>query len=129
VVKAQRERARTLVEMAQNSAFFYKDFDAYDPMDAASHLKPEAEQPLSQLRDQLTELSRWEAATIHEVVTTIAETLGLKLGMIAQPLRVAVAGRAMSPPIDVTLMLVGREKTLKRIERALEHIRKQPVTA
>jgi glutamyl-tRNA synthetase len=98
-------------------------------MDAASHLKPEAEQPLSQLRDQLTELSRWEAATIHEVVTTIAETLGLKLGMIAQPLRVAVAGRAMSPPIDVTLMLVGREKTLKRIERALEHIRKQPVTA
>ena len=129
VVKAQRERARTLVEMAQNSAFFYKDFDAYDPMDAASHLKPEAEQPLSQLRDQLTELSRWEAATIHEVVTNLAESLGLKLGMIAQPLRVAVAGRAMSPPIDVTLMLVGREKTLKRIDRALEHIRKQPVTA
>jgi glutamyl-tRNA synthetase len=129
VVKAQRERARTLVEMAQNSAFFYKDFDAYDPMDAASHLKPEVEQPLSQLRDQLTELSRWEAATIHEVVTNLAESLGLKLGMIAQPLRVAVAGRAMSPPIDVTLSLVGREKTLERIDRALEHIRKQPVTA
>jgi glutamyl-tRNA synthetase len=59
----------------------------------------------------------------------VADAEGLKLGKIAQPLRVAVAGRAVSPPIDVTLTLLGREKTLARLDVALEHIRKQAVTA
>ena len=129
VVKAQRERAKTLVEMANNSVFFYKDFDAYDPKDAASHMKPEAEKPLSMLRERLAALPLWEAQAIHATVTAVAETLGLKLGKIAQPLRVAVAGRAVSPPIDQTLALVGREKTLARLDAALEYIRKQTVTA
>jgi glutamyl-tRNA synthetase len=129
VVKAQRERAKTLAEMAQNSAFFYKDFADYDPKDAASHLKPEVEKPLKDLRERFAALPLWEAQAIHEVVAGVAEAQGLKLGKIAQPLRVAVAGRAVSPPIDVTLMLVGREKTLERLDAALEYIRKQPVTA
>ncbi len=129
VVKAQRERAKTLAEMAQNSAFFYKDFADYDPKDAASHLKPEAGKPLKDLRERLAVLPLWEAQAIHEVVAGVAEAQGLKLGKIAQPLRVAVAGRAVSPPIDVTLMLVGREKTLERLDAALEYIRKQTVTA
>jgi len=129
VVKAQRERAKTLAEMAQNSAFFYKDFADYDPKDAASHLKPEVEKPLKDLRERFAALPLWEAQAIHEVVAGVAEAQGLKLGKIAQPLRVAVAGKAVSPPIDVTLMLVGREKTLERLDAALEYIRKQPVTA
>ncbi len=129
VVKAQRERAKTLAEMAQNSAFFYRDFDAYEPKDAAAHLKPEAEKPLGELRQKLSALAAWDAPSIHIAVTSVAEAQGLKLGKIAQPLRVAIAGRAVSPPIDITLALVGREKTLKRLDAALEHIRKQPVTA
>ncbi|MDO8706341.1 MAG: glutamate--tRNA ligase [Sulfuricaulis sp.] len=129
VVKAQRERAKTLAEMAQNSAFFYQDFDAYDPKDAATHLKLDVEKPLKDLRDRLAALTLWEAQAIHEAVTGVAEALGLKLGKIAQPLRVAVVGRAVSPPIDVTLVLVGREKTLQRLDAALEYIKKQPVTA
>lgn len=129
VIKAQRERAKTLVEMAQNSVFFYKDFAAYDAKDAASHLKPEAEKPLILLRERLAALSIWEAQAIHEAVAGVAETQGLKLGKIAQPLRVAIAGRAVSPPIDVTLALVGRDKTLKRLDAALEYIRNQTVAA
>jgi glutamyl-tRNA synthetase len=129
VVKAQRERAKTLAEMASNSAFFYRDFDSYNAMDAATHLKPEAVIPLTQLREKLAALPKWEAAAIHKAVSGVAEQLGLKLGKIAQPLRVAVAGRAVSPPIDATLTLLGRDKTLKRLDTALEHIRKQPVTA
>lgn len=129
LVKAQRERAKTLAEMAQNSVFFYKDFAAYDAKDAAAHLKPEAEKSLNDLRGRLAALSSWSAETIHEIVTGVAEAQGLKLGKIAQPLRVAVAGRAVSPPIDVTLTLLGREKTLKRLDVALEYIRKQTVTA
>jgi glutamyl-tRNA synthetase len=129
VVKAQRERAKTLVEMAQNSAFFYRDFDQYDAKDAAAHLKPEAGKPLTELRARLAALPVWDAPSIHNAVTGVADAEGLKLGKIAQPLRVAVAGRAVSPPIDVTLTLLGREKTLARLDVALEHIRKQAVTA
>jgi glutamyl-tRNA synthetase len=125
VVRVQRERARTLVEMAANSAFLYKDFDAYEPKDAATHLKAEALAPLSDLHTRLGGLPQWTAEAIHAAVNAIAEARGLKLGKIAQPLRVAVAGRAVSPPIDVTLFLLGRERTLKRLERAIAHVQSQ----
>jgi glutamyl-tRNA synthetase len=118
VVMAQRERAKTLAEMAQNSMFFYRDFDQYDTEDAAAHLKPEAGKPLTELRARLAALPVWDAPSIHNAVTGVAEAEGL-----------AVAGRAVSPPIDVTLTLLGREKTLARLDAALEHIRKQAVTA
>jgi len=123
VIVAQRERAKTLVEMAAASAFFYRDFPAYEAKDADSHLKPEALDVLSDVRDQLVALADWRAEAIHAVVHAVAEARGLKLGKIAQPLRVAVAGRAVSPPIDQTLVLLGREKTLARLERAIDYIR------
>ncbi len=121
VVTAQRERAKTLLEMAQNSAFFYRDDIQYDPKDAAAHLKPEALPLLSALRERLAALPLWLAEAIHATVTGIAEAHALKLGKVAQPLRVAIAGRAVSPPIDVTLALLGREKTLKRLDAALDY--------
>jgi glutamyl-tRNA synthetase len=123
VIIAQRERAKTLVEMAAASAFFYRDFPAYEAKDADCHLKPEALAVLSDVRDQLVALAEWSAEAIHAVVHAVAEARGLKLGKIAQPLRVAVAGRAVSPPIDQTLVLLGREKTLERLQRAIEYIR------
>jgi glutamyl-tRNA synthetase len=122
VVKAQRERAKTLGEMAGASAFFFRDIEAYDPKDAQAHLKPEIREPLAALRGQLAALPQWTAEAIHAAVHGLAEARGLKLGKIAQPLRVAVAGRAVSPPIDVTLALLGRERTVQRLDRALQHI-------
>jgi glutamyl-tRNA synthetase len=129
VVLAQRERAKTLAEMAENSAFFYRDFEAYDEKDATKHLKPEALEPLNALREALAKAPEWTAAAMHEIVNRTAETLGLKFGKIAQPLRVAVAGRAVSPPIDVTLALVGRERTLRRLDAAIDHIERQSAVA
>jgi len=73
----------------------------------------------------LTELAEWRGAAIQEAINGIAGELGLKLGKVAQPLRVAVSGSAVSPPIDVTLELLGRDRTLRRIERALEFIRQR----
>jgi len=125
VVKVQRERAKTLAEMAQNSVFFYKDFDTYDEKDAAKHLRPESEKPLADLRQRLDALPLWTAEALHEVVTGTAESHGLKLGKLAQPLRVALTGRAVSPPIDVTLALIGRERSLRRIDAALAYIARQ----
>ena len=122
VVREQQERARTLVEMAEISAFFYRDYDDFDEKAAKKHLKVTAHESLVQVRERLASLDDWEAATLHQVVIDVAASSGLNMGKVAQPLRVAVVGRAASPGIDVTLQLVGKEACLRRIDRALEYI-------
>lgn len=122
VVNAQRERAKTLKEMALNSLFFFRDFDAYDDKAAKKHLTAECVPLLRALADGFTALSEWNAGAIHEVINAVAMRQGLGLGKVAQPLRVAVTGAAVSPPIDMTVALLGPEKVCARIERALDRI-------
>ncbi|MEW5790972.1 MAG: glutamate--tRNA ligase [Pseudomonadota bacterium] len=123
VVRTQQERARTLVEMADNSLFFYRAPAAYEPKDAAKHLTADALPLLEAVRQAFEALEDWSAPAIHELVNRVAEAAGAKLGKLAQPLRVAIAGRAVSPPIDVTLALLGRAETLARLGRALHWAR------
>lgn len=125
VASQQLERAKTLVEMAEISAFFYRDFDEYEQQAAKKHLKQAALEPLQQLRERLAMLEDWQGAALHQVVIDVSEALDLNMGKVAQPLRVAVAGRAASPGIDVTLELVGREACLRRIDKALAWINKR----
>lgn len=122
VIELQRERAKTLKEMAEISAFFYSDFDDYEVAAARKHLVDDALAPLARAREVLAELPAWEAAPIHAALAEVAEELGLKLGKVAQPLRVAVCGRAASPGIDVTLELLGRAASVERIDRAIRWI-------
>ena len=125
VVRQQQERAKTLVEMAGISAFFYRDFAEYDEKAAKKHLKAAALEPLQQVRERLATLAEWNGEKLHQVVVDVAAALALNMGKVAQPLRVAIAGRAASPGIDVTLELVGREACLRRIDRALAWINKR----
>ena len=127
VVKAQAARAKTLVELARISAFVYRDFEDYEEAAARKHLRPAAEEPLVHLRAEMDMLALedWEPGTLEHVVHRVAEELDLNLGKVAQPLRVAVVGRAASPGIDITLSLVGKEATLRRLDRALAYIRQQ----
>jgi len=127
VVEAQAARAKTLVELAAISAFVYKDFEDYDPVAAKKHLRPVAREPLERVRAALEMLSLedWEPMTLGHTVERVANELELNMGKVAQPLRVAVVGRAASPGIDVTLRLVGKDGTLRRIDRALAYIRER----
>jgi len=122
VVMAQRERAATLVEMAHISEFIYNDFEQYDEAAAKKHLRPAALEPLRTVRALLAEMTEWTPEHLHNAVDEAAKALDVKMGKVAQPLRVAVCGRAASPGIDVTLYLVGRETCLRRIDRALVYI-------
>lgn len=125
VVIAQQERAQSLVELARISAFFYEDFEDYDESSAKKHLRPVAREPLRQMRAALEALGDWRPEGLHQAVVDVAGALDLKMGKVAQPLRVAIAGRAASPGIDVTLHLTGREACLRRIDRALDFIQKR----
>jgi len=122
VVTANAERAKTLKEMAENSVFFYQDFEEYEEKAARKNLQPDVVEPLTKVKEALAALPEWKAAAIHDAVNAVAESLALNLGKVAQPIRVAVAGKGVSPPIDSTLELLGREKTLTRIDQAIRHI-------
>ena len=123
VAIAQKERAKTLVEMAQISEFIYRDFDEFEEKAAKKHLRPVAKEPLEKIREALEAQAEWTEEALHQTVETVSENLGVNMGKVAQPLRVAVVGRAASPGIDVTLKLVGKEACLRRIDKALDFIK------
>jgi glutamyl-tRNA synthetase len=125
VVEAQRERAKTLKEMAKNSLFFFRDFDDYDSKAAQKSFTAEAVPMLLALRESLSALEDWSAGAIHEAINAVGSRFGVGLGKIAQPLRVALAGGAVSPPIDMTVALLGKERTAARIDRAVHWIERQ----
>ena len=117
--KALQERAKTLREMAQNSLFFFRDFTGYDEKAAKKNLTAESVAPLRSVRDKLSALDEWTAAGAHEAVNQTATELGIGMGKVAQPVRVAITGTAVSPPIDVTLEVLGRATTLRRLDEAM----------
>ncbi len=122
VVKVLRERSKTLVEMADASLYFYRDFDHYDEKAARKNLKLAIVEGLRQLQQRLSELDDWQAEAIHQAIISTAEALELKLGKLAQPLRVAITGGAVSPSIDITAQLIGKERVLARLARAIGYI-------
>lgn len=118
VILAQRERTKTLKEMAQASRFFFTDAFDSDPKAVAKHLTGDAKAMLATLRERLAALVDWQAPALHAAVEALATELGVGLGKIAQPVRVAVSGGTVSPPIDQTLALLGRERVLARLAAA-----------
>lgn len=123
VVKTQRERCKTLVEMAEASVYFYRDFDEYDEKASKKNFKQGSDEVLQKLLDEFSKEDQWDGERLHQIVLDTAESMEIKLGKVAQPLRVAVTGTAVSPSIDLTLSLLGREKTLARIQRAIKYIK------
>ena len=127
VAEAQRERAKTLKEMAQNSLFFFQSVTEYDPKAAQKHFTPEAAAVLRSMQERFAAIESrdWQRATLHALIQELSSSSGLALGKIAQPLRVAVSGSGVSPPIDVTLEVLGRDETLQRLQRAIAWIERQ----
>jgi glutamyl-tRNA synthetase len=78
---------------------------------------------LTLLSERLAALQKWEKEELHDVVQAVVDSTGLKFGKVAQPLRVAISGSTASPSIDLTLLLLGRNRTLERLDRAMEFVR------
>jgi glutamyl-tRNA synthetase len=118
VVEALRERARTMKEMASSSLFFFGE-PVVDEKAVAKHLTAEAKALLGELRTALAATPEWSAPALHTLLQEFAAARSLGLGKVAQPLRVAVTGGTISPPIDATLALLGRQRVLARIDAAM----------
>ena len=122
VVEAQRERASTLVELAEISAFYYRDFEEFDAKASKKALKPAAVEPLLLVKSKLSELTDWRREGIQALIKQTVEQLDTGFGKVAMPLRVAVTGGSPSPDLDLTMEMIGQAACLRRIDRALAHI-------
>ncbi len=122
IVTALAERSKTLLDMAQNSRYFFEDFEDFDEKAAKKNLKAAALEPLKKMLERFSATTEWNGEALHKIVLELTEELELKLGKVAQPLRVAVTGAGMSPSIDVTLELIGRDRCLTRMAKAISYI-------
>jgi glutamyl-tRNA synthetase len=112
--------------MAEKSLFFYTAPLGYAPRAVERHfLQPHVARLLTSIRQQLTALHEWSSSAIGQVIHQEASTFQLSLADVAQPLRLAVSGDTISPPIDVTLCLLGRDETLHRLDRVLAFLQQQ----
>lgn len=117
-----RDRAKTLVEMAESAVYFYKDFETFEAGAAKKHLRPVAEEALLVAYAKLEALTDWTAELIHRAINATAEELEVGMGKVGMPLRVAITGGGQSPAIDATAELIGKERSLARIKMALGFI-------
>tara|TARA_R110001583_G_scaffold7058_4_gene35172 strand:- start:1486 stop:2910 length:1425 start_codon:yes stop_codon:yes gene_type:complete len=122
VVTALAERAKTLVELASSSRYFYKEYEEFDATAAKKHLRPVAKEALQLVQTKLQATDDWSAANLHQVIEDTATELEVGMGKVGMPLRVAITGAGQSPSLDVTLALIGKERSVQRISRAIEFI-------
>jgi glutamyl-tRNA synthetase len=122
VVVALRDRVQTLKEMAERAAVWYQPLTTYDEAAVAKQLVAAATAPLTAMRERLAALDTWSVEAVHGALQATSEALGIGLGKIAQPLRVAITGTQVSASIDHTVFLAGKAQALARIDAALAKI-------
>ncbi|MDB4883952.1 MAG: glutamyl-tRNA synthetase [Gemmatimonadetes bacterium] len=123
-------RARTIDDVVRQAVPFFRDTIAYDPVAEAKQWKDRAvtAELLAQVRDALATLADWEPSSMEAALRLLAEQLGFgeKAGKLFQPLRVALTGLEVSPGIFEVLAMLGRERSLARLDAAVAHLRATP---
>ena len=119
VIVALRDRVHTLKEMAERAAIWYGPITQWDDKAVAKHLKNATGAAVLEAAKPLLAAVDWNPPAIHPLIEQLAAQLELGMGKIAQPLRVAMTGTQVSPSIEDTIYLTGRDEALKRIDHAL----------
>lgn len=125
VIQTLQPRSRTLVEMAESADFYYREDINFDPAAADKFLTPDILTVMEKSMERIAALEPYTHEALENAFKIIMEETGLKFGKIAQPLRVAITGTTVSPGIFEMLLVLGREKTLKRIQKALRFIQER----
>ena len=122
VIKTLNARSKTLVEMADSAMFYYQDILTYDEAAAKKFFKPDAQAPMQQLIRELSALDDFSEKALERAFLKVMESTGLKLGKIAQPVRLALTGKTASPGIFEVIEIIGKEAVLQRLEAAVKVI-------
>ncbi|CAH8202206.1 glutamate--tRNA ligase [Vibrio aestuarianus] len=122
IVKLVGERCNTLVELAEQSRYFFEDFSEFDENATKKHLRGVAKEPLTLALNKIEVLTEWTTENLHNVIAEVCEELEIGMGKIGMPLRVAVTGGGQSPSVDAVMQLIGKERVVARIKMALDFI-------
>lgn len=117
-----KERSRTSIELANSLRYYIAEYVEYDLKAKERFLNEKSLPYLVELKDAIISLENFIAAEIEKVFISLVEKHNIKLGDIAQPVRVAITGNTVSPGIFEVLEIVGKEKTLKRLEKAITEL-------
>ena len=121
VVIALRDRVQTLKEMAERARIWYAPVSEWDEKAVAKHLRADgAGDVLRAAHGKFAALEAWSPEAIHAAIEELANERGIGMGKIAQPLRVAITGTQVSPSIEQTVYLAGRDEALRRIDAAVD---------
>lgn len=120
VIAAQAERVKTLKEMAEKSRYFYTEDWSYDEEAVKKHFSASLIQPFAVLISELKKVEKWEPSAIHQGLEATLKATGLKLSHLGPAIRIALTGNTISPPLDVTLYLVGQNRSLERLQKTLK---------
>jgi glutamyl-tRNA synthetase len=118
VIKTLNARSKTLKEMAESAAFYFQESVSYDKDAAAKFFTPDSLKTMKMLIESLESVQLFDEKSLESVFIKIMEATGLKLGKIAQPVRLALTGKTVSPGIFEILSVLGKEKSLERLRRA-----------
>lgn len=122
VVKTLQERSKTLVEMADLAEFYFRDDFPADEKAEKKHLIPAVKEPLEVLAARLASAVEVEEKDLEEIFKEIVAQKNIKLGSLAQAVRVSLTGKAVSPGIYEVMRILGKEEVLKRLSRAIGRI-------
>ena len=122
VIETITPRCKTLEEMAQAALFFYLADINYEEKAARKFLNPAALLPLQLLTEKLGALASFTQENLEDVFKEVMDQTGLKLGKIAQPVRVALTGKTASPGIFEIIAILGPERVIPRLEKAIQFI-------
>jgi len=122
VIETLQPRSKTLVEMAEAALFYYQGDIVYDEKAAEKFLKAAALEPLKLLADKLEALENYTQSDLETVFQAVMDETGLKLGKIAQPVRVALTGRTASPGIFEIIAILGKDRVVPRLRKAIQFI-------
>jgi len=122
-IRTLQPRSKTLADMARDALFYLQDTVEFEAAAARKFLKAEAREPLELLMAELKKLPEFTEAGLEDAFKAVMEKTGLKLGKIAQPVRVALTGRTASPGIFEITEIIGKDRVLLRLQAAVDYIK------
>lgn len=119
-----KERCKTLLDLVAQTRFFFQDFDQYDEAAVKKHIKPASPDLLKALLHNIQNVSDWSVDELHGAIQDVVDTHEVGFAKVAQPARIALTGNVVSPSLDQTMLLLGQDITLDRLNAAVSHFDK-----
>ena len=122
VITTLNTRSKTLIEMADGALFYYQDDIVFEEAAAKKFLKSSSLEPLERITEALETLEAFTEKNLEDAFKAVMEQTGLKMGKIAQPVRVALTGKTVSPGIFEIVEVLGKDRVISRLKEAIQYI-------